>query len=565
MSQAEQKKPSSSGSSEDEKTSRTPDTAKDIPEYLAADGHVSNGGAGLGRFLEDTFDLFSRVEKNHVSKLVNQEVGQVLSVAHGIARVSGLPGAQLDELIAFPGGLVGMVFDLEEDVAGIVLLDDESGLHAGQMASRTGRVLDIGASHDLLGRVIDATGQPLDDLPPVQSDSRMPIEKPAPAIMHRGPVRVPLQTGIKSIDAMVPIGRGQRELILGDRQTGKTAIAIDTIINQRDQDVICIYCSIGQRAAGVAKVIDDLKQYGALDYTIVVNAAGEDPPGLQFIAPYAATAIGEYFMAQGEDVLVIYDDLTHHARAYRELSLLLRRPPGRQAYPGDIFYIHSRLLERSTRLRSEYGGGSLTALPIIETQAQDMSGYIPTNLISITDGQIYLSPTLFQRGIVPPVEIGRSISRVGGNAQVPAYQGLAGDLRLAYSQFEELEIFSRFSTRLDEDTQRTLERGRRVREILKQPQYAPIPVAEQIVILLAVARGRFDQVPLEKMPDAEAALRDAFRKQKAELARRINAGERLSDEDRETMLSLAESVLAEFIPDDDEGEGEATPQAAGAG
>lgn len=534
--------------------------SSDSPETTAAKTTAAKttapdrDDASLNQFLDDTFDLFRRVEQNHVSNLVNQEYGQVLSVGHGIARVDGLPGAQLDELIEFAGGLVGMVFDLYRDGAGIVLLGDEAGLHAGDHAYRTGRVLDIGAGHDLLGRVIDATGNPLDDLPPVQGDTRMPIEAPAPPIMHRGPVRVPLQTGIKSIDAMVPIGRGQRELILGDRQTGKTAIAIDTIINQREQDVICIYCSIAQRAAGVAKVIDDLKQHKALAHTIVINAAGEDPPGLQFIAPYAATAIGEYFMRQGEDVLVIYDDLTHHARAYRELSLLLRRPPGRQAYPGDIFYIHSRLLERSTRLRSEYGGGSLTALPIIETQAQDMSGYIPTNLISITDGQIYLSPSLFQRGIVPPVEIGRSISRVGGNAQVPGYQGLAGDLRLAYSQFEELEIFSRFSTRLDEDTQRTLERGRRVREILKQPQYAPIPVAEQIVILLAVARGHFDRVDLDAMAEAENALRKAFREQLPELARRIAAAEEVTDEDRDKMLALAESVLADYVATEDDDE-----------
>jgi F-type H+-transporting ATPase subunit alpha len=341
------------------------------------------------------------------------------------------------------------------------------------------------------------------------------------------------------IDALIPIGRGQRELIVGDRQTGKTAIALDTIINQWDKNVICIYCAIGKKSSDVAKVIADLRQHNAMKYTIVVAAVGEDPPGLQFIAPYAATSMGEYFMSKGRDVLVIYDDLTYHARAYREMSLLLRRPPGREAFPGDIFYIHSRLLERSTHLRKEHGGGSLTALPIVETEAQDISAYIPTNLISITDGQIYLSPRLFQKGILPPVDVGKSVSRVGGKAQLPAYRAVAGDLRISYSQFEELETFSRFGTRLDEATRRVLERGWRVREILKQPQYKPIRVAEQIAALLAITGGSLDQIPIGRIGEAEAALREATVAQDADLCGRIESGDKLTLDDRKMLLDTA--------------------------
>jgi F-type H+-transporting ATPase subunit alpha len=353
--------------------------------------------------------------------------------------------------------------------------------------------------------------------------------------MARDPVTVPLQTGIKVVDALIPIGRGQRELIVGDRQTGKTAIAIDAIINQWDKNVICIYCAIGKKASDVAKVVADLKEHGAMEYTIMVVAVSEDAPGLQFIAPYAATTMGEYFMSKGRDVLVIYDDLTYHARAYRELSLLLRRPPGREAFPGDIFYIHSRLLERSTHLRKEHGGGSLTALPIVETEAQDISSYIPTNLISITDGQIYLSPRLFQKGILPAVDVGKSVSRVGGKAQLPAYRAVAGDLRIAYSQFEELETFSRFGTRLDEATRNVLERGWRVREVLKQIQYKPIRVSEQIAALLAVTSGNLDTVPLEKVSQAEQALKASLVTNHIDLCSRIEAGEKLSDSDREIL------------------------------
>jgi F-type H+-transporting ATPase subunit alpha len=362
--------------------------------------------------------------------------------------------------------------------------------------------------------------------------------------MDRAPVNVPLQTGIKVIDALFPIGRGQRELIVGDRQTGKTAIALDTIINQHDKDAICIYCAIGQRNASVAKVISDLREYGAMSYSIVMLATGQDAPGLQFIAPYSATSIAEYFMQQGHDVLIVYDDLTHHARAYRELSLLLRRPPGREAFPGDIFYIHSRLLERSTRLRKELGGGSLTALPIVETEAQNISAYIPTNLISITDGQIYLSPVLFQRGVLPAVDIGRSVSRVGGKAQLPAFRAVAGDLRLSYAQFEELEAFSRFGTQLDKETRRTIERGRRVREILKQSQYRPLSAADQITGLLAATSGLLDDASLDRIPQAERAIHTTAAGQHPDLYRRIYQGHNLEESDQEALLTLIREVIA---------------------
>ena len=366
--------------------------------------------------------------------------------------------------------------------------------------------------------------------------------------MDREPVTVPLQTGLKVIDALIPIGRGQRELILGDRQTGKTAIAIDTILNQRDHHVLCVYCAIGQRASAVAKAVASLREKGAMDYTVVVVTEGNDPPGLAYIAPYAATSIAESFMEAGRDVLIVYDDLTHHARAYRELSLLLRRPPGREAFPGDIFYIHSRLLERATHLRKELGGGSLTALPIIETEAQDISAYIPTNLISITDGQIYLSPSLFELGVLPAVDVGKSVSRVGGKAQRAAYRVVAGDLKLAYAQFEELETFSRFGARLNEDTRKIIEHGQRIRACLKQPEFAPVSVPAQIAVLLALTAELFDRVPLDQMMDAEHALREAAANIPAEVRERLDTADKLSDADRETIIAIARTSLARFQP-----------------
>jgi F-type H+/Na+-transporting ATPase subunit alpha len=407
-------------------------------------------------------------------------------------------------------------------------------------------VMDVGVGDELLGRVIDPLGRPLDQKGSVDARQRLPIERDAKAIMDRAPVTTPLQTGIKVIDALVPVGRGQRELILGDRQTGKTAIAVDSILNQRGQNVLCIYCAIGQRASAVAKVIAELKAGGAMDFTVVMVSEGNDPPGLAYIAPYAATSVGEHFMEAGRDVLIVYDDLTQHARAYRELSLLLRRPPGREAFPGDIFYIHSRLLERATHLCQELGGGSLTALPIIETEAQDIAAYIPTNLISITDGQLYLSPTLFELGTLPAVDVAKSVSRVGGKAQLAAYHAIAGNLKLAYSQFEELETFSRFGSRLDESTRKIITHGQRIRACLKQTEFAPVPVVEQITVLLALIEGLFDDVPLDKMRAGEQALCAASTQIASDIRERFIAGQKLNDLDRAAVLKIARQSLTPF-------------------
>ena len=481
-------------------------------------------------------------------QLAPREVGTITSIATGIAKVSGLPGVGFEEVLRFAGDVYGIAFNVDEDEIGVVLLGDYWQLHAGDEVERRGHVMDVPVGNALIGRIINPLGRPLDGNGPVVTSGRLPIERTAPHIMDRAPVTVPLQTGIKVIDALIPIGRGQRELIVGDRQTGKTTIALDTILNQRDQNVLCVYCAIGQRASGVAKVVAALREKGAMDYTIVVVTEGNDPPGLAYIAPYAATSIAEYFMAQGRDVLVVYDDLTHHARAYRELSLLLRRPPGREAFPGDIFYLHARLLERATHLRQELGGGSLTALPIIETEAQDISAYIPTNLISITDGQIYLSPSLFELGVLPAVDVGKSVSRVGGKAQRAAYRAVAGDLKLAYAQFEELETFARFGARLDENTRKIIEHGRRIRACLKQPEFAPVSVAAQIAVLLALTAELFDRVPLDQMTAAERVLREAAAHIPAEVCARFETADKLSDEDRTTIIEIARHSLVRFQP-----------------
>ena len=472
-----------------------------------------------------------------------RDVGTVSFVGSGVVRVAGLRGVRSQELLRFPGDRLGMAFDVAPAEAGVVLLDESVHIEAGDEVRRTNRVLDVPVGTDLVGRVIDPLGRPLDRGEGLKGAERWPIERPAPTIMERLPVTVPLQTGLKVVDALIPIGRGQRELIIGDRQTGKTAIAVDTIINQKGTDVVSIYCAIGKRASAVAKVVSDLRQGQVLEKCIVVVATEEDPPGLQFVTPYAAMTMGEYFMERGEDVLVVFDDLTRHARAYRELSLLLRRPPGREAYPGDIFYIHSRLLERSTHLREDKGGGSLTALPVIETEAQNISAYIPTNLISITDGQIYLSPDLFQKALLPAVDVGKSVSRVGGKTQLKAYRAVAGDLRLSYSQFEELETFARFGTQLDEETNRTLERGRRVRQVLKQPQYATMRVAAQIAVLVAVNEGVFDPVPLDEMAGAEKKVVEAVLAEQESLCRRIEKGDDMGDEDMEKLAATARKAL----------------------
>ena len=496
--------------------------------------------------LDNAFAGLRQAREAFLPELIPHEVGTVTNVSTGIATVSGLPGVGFEELIRFPGGLLGIAFNVDEDEVGVILLGDYQDLHAGDEVERTGRVMDVAVGDALLGRVIDPLGRPLDGQGPISAGDRLPVERPSPAIMDRAPVSVPLQTGLKVIDALIPVGRGQRELILGDRQTGKTAIAIDTILNQRGQNVICVYCAIGQRASAVAKAVENLREKGAMGYTVVVVAEGNDAPGLAYVTPYAATSIAEYFMEKGRDVLIVYDDLTHHARAYRELSLLLRRPPGREAFPGDIFYIHSRLLERSTHLSEERGGGSLTALPIIETEAEDISAYIPTNLISITDGQIYLSPTLFELGTLPAVDVGKSVSRVGGAAQRAAYRGIAGNLKLAYAQFEELEAFAKFGTRLDDGTRKVIDHGQRIRVCLKQPESDPLSTTEQITVLLALTAGLFDPVPLEKVKEAELALRKAAAGIPEEIAERLVSPDKLSDSDKKTILDIAGRELSSF-------------------
>ena len=498
--------------------------------------------------LDNIFDnSFSRIEKARKAfspQMKSYEVGIITNIATGIAKVSGLPSAGFEEMLIFAGNVRGLVFNVDIDELGVVLLGDYAHLQAGDEVRRSGHVMDIAVGNELLGRVINPLGQVLDDGLPIQATQHLPIERTATAIMDRAAVTVPLQTGLIVIDALIPIGRGQRELILGDRQTGKTAIAIDTILNQHDKNVLCVYCAIGQRASSVAKAVATLREQGAMAYTVVVVTEGNEPAGLQYIAPYAAMSIAEYYMQQGQDVLIVFDDLTKHARAYRELSLLLRRPPGREAFPGDIFYIHSRLLERATQLNKALGGGSLTALPIIETEAQNISAYIPTNLISITDGQIYLSPSLFELGVLPAVDVGKSVSRVGGKAQLAAFRAVAGDLKLTYAQFEELETFARFGARLDEDTAKSIEHGRRIRASLRQPESSPLPVAEQIILLLALTSGLFDTIALAKMTAAKNALRGIINRLPAELSTRLATSGSLSDEDHQNIIALSKQALA---------------------
>jgi len=498
----------------------------------------------LKTFLDGTFATLDGVLERYTADLKGQDVGKLNYIGQGIARVEDLLGVRSEELVLLPDNVLGMVFNIDPSEVGVILLGESPTLKAGSEVRRTGRILQVPVGDGLIGRVVDPMGRPLDDLGPLRSSKWLPVEREAPEIMDRAPVTVPLQTGLKVVDALIPIGRGQRELVLGDRQTGKTAIALDTIINQQDKGVLCVYCAIGQRSSSVAKLIEDLRRHDAMAYCIIVMAEGEDPPGLQFIAPYAATSMAEYFVEQGRDVLIVYDDLTRHAQAYRELSLLLRRPPGREAFPGDIFYIHSRLLERATHLREELGGGSLSAMPIVETEAQNMSAYIPTNIISITDGQIYLSPDLFQKGVLPAVDVGKSVSRVGGKTQLSAYRAVAGHLRLSYSQFEELETFARFGTRLDEATQKTLEHGRRIREVLKQPQYQPMSVSDQIAVLLAAAEGMFDALPPDQVAAAGKRIREAVTAELPDLCADMESGTKLSEEDRNRLLEVARNAVA---------------------
>ena len=434
------------------------------------------------------------------------EVGTVVSIGDGIARVHGVERAMAGEMLEFPHGVMGIALNLEEESVGTVLLGDFTQIREGDMVKRTGKIISVPVGEEMLGRVVNALGQPIDGKGPIASAKTLPIERLAPGVVDRQPVKEPLQTGLKAIDGMVPIGRGQRELIIGDRQTGKTAVAVDAIINQKGKDVVCIYNAIGQKQSTIAQVVRTLEEAGAMEYTIVVAAGASDPAPLLYIAPYSACTIGEYFRDSGRHALVVYDDLSKHAQSYREISLLLRRPPGREAYPGDVFYLHSRLLERAAKLNKEQGGGSLTALPIIETQAGDLSAYIPTNVISITDGQIFLESDLFHQGVRPAINVGNSVSRVGGSAQIKAMRAVAGRLRLELAQYRELAAFAQFGSDLDKATQAQLNRGRRLVEVLKQPQYRPLAVEKQVAIIFAATNGYLDEVPVEQVRKYEDDL-----------------------------------------------------------
>lgn len=474
--------------------------------------------------------IISRQIEGYEAGVDVQEVGTVISVGDGIARIYGLDRVMYNELLVFPREVYGIALNLEEDSVGAVLLGETHLVKEGDLVKRTRRIMQVPAGPALIGRVVNPLGLPLDGKGPIVTDSYMFIERLAPGVVDRLPVREPLQTGIKAIDAMIPIGRGQRELIIGDRQTGKTAIVLDTIINQKDKDVICIYVAIGQKQSTIAQIIKVLEDYGAMDYSVVVVAAASDPSPLQYLAPYAGCAMGEYFRDRGQHALVIYDDLSKHAAAYREISLLLRRPPGREAYPGDVFYLHSRLLERAAKLNDEKGGGSLTALPIIETQAGDVSGYIPTNVISITDGQIYLEQELFNAGIRPAINVGISVSRVGGSAQIKAMKQVAGKLRLDLAQYRELATFAQFGTELDRASQAQLERGRRLTEVLKQDQYQPLPVEKQIIIIYAGNRGFLDEFPVDKIRLYEKKLYEFLDREKPEILRELAQKKELTPE-----------------------------------
>ena len=479
---------------------------------------------------EEISSVIKEQIKNYSKKLETSEVGTVIQVADGIARVHGLENAMQGELLEFPGDVYGMVMNLEEDNVGAVLLSANKNISEGDTVKTTGRVVEVPVGDAMLGRVVNALGQPIDDKGPINTTKSRPIERVASGVISRQSVDTPLQTGIKAIDAMVPIGRGQRELIIGDRQTGKTAIAIDAIINQKGQGVKCIYVAIGQKASTVASIVKSLTEYGAMDYTTVVASTASELAPLQYIAPYAGCAIGEEWMENGEDVLVVYDDLSKHATAYRTLSLLLRRPPGREAYPGDVFYLHSRLLERAARLNDSLGGGSLTALPIIETQAGDVSAYIPTNVISITDGQIYLETEMFNAGFRPAINAGLSVSRVGGAAQIGAMKKIASPIRTELAQYRELAAFAQFGSELDDDTKERLAQGERIKEMLKQPQYKPMPVERQVVIIYAATKRYLLDVPVDQILDFEKELFEFVDAQYPEIFTKIREEKKLTDE-----------------------------------
>jgi len=490
--------------------------------------------------IDDISKIIKEQIKNYSKKTEQDEIGYVISVGDGISKVHGLDKCKANELLEFSNGTYGMALNLEESFVSAVLLGNDVGISEGSLVKRTGRVVSVPVGEKMIGRVVNALGQPIDAKGPIETSEYSPIERRAYGIIERKSVSVPLQTGIKAIDSMIPIGRGQRELIIGDRQTGKTVIATDTIINQRGKDVICIYVAIGQKQSTVTNVVDTLYKNGAMDYTIVVSATAAESAPLQYIAPYAGCAMGEYFMDKGRDVLIIYDDLSKHAVAYRALSLLIRRPPGREAYPGDVFYLHSRLLERAARLAPEYGGGSLTALPIIETQAGDVSAYIPTNVISITDGQIFLETELFHSGVRPAVNPGISVSRVGGNAQIKAMKKVAGTLKLLYSQYRELQGFAQFGSDLDQDTKARLEQGERIVEVLKQGRNSPIEVELQVAIIFAVVNNLLREIPTEDISRFETELFEYLTVSKEDMLKEIRDTGVLSDENSE---KLREAII----------------------
>ena len=496
--------------------------------------------------IDDISKIIKDQIKNYASQTQQDEIGYVIQVGDGIAKVHGLDKCKSNELLRFENGSFGMALNLEESCVSVVMLGTDVGIREGGLVKRTGRVVSVPVGEALIGRVVDALGQPIDGKGPIDSKELRPIERNAPGIIERKSVSVPLQTGIKAIDSMIPIGRGQRELIIGDRQTGKTVIATDTILNQKGKNVICIYVAIGQKRSTVAQLVDTLARGGAMDYTIVVSATASELAPLQYIAPYSGCTMGEYFMDQGKDVLIVYDDLSKHAVAYRALSLLIRRPPGREAYPGDVFYLHSRLLERAARVAPEYGGGSMTALPIIETQAGDVSAYIPTNVISITDGQIYLEPELFHSGIRPAINPGISVSRVGGSAQIKAMKKVAGTLKLTYSQYRELQSFAQFGSDLDADTKTRLAQGERVVEVLKQDRSSPLDVALQVSILYAVVHNMLMDVPVERISAFENALFDHLTVQHPEILEDIRKTGELRPENEAALRAAIESCRAPF-------------------
>ncbi len=498
------------------------------------------------------------IRADEISKIIRQqienfdasvqvsEVGTIVAVGDGIAEIYGLDSVMAGELLILPNDVAGIALNLEEDKVGAVLFGDYLSIKEGDQVKRSGRIMSVAAGDALVGRVVDPLGRPLDGGEPIQSDTYMPIERIAPGVIDRQPVKEPVQTGLKAIDAMVPIGRGQRELIIGDRQTGKTAVAVDTIINSKGKDLICIYVAIGQKQSTVAQVVQTLRDSGAMDYSIVVSAAASDPAAMQYIAPYAGCAMGEYFRDRGQHVLCIYDDLSKHAWAYRSISLLLRRPPGREAYPGDVFYLHSRLLERAAKLNEKNGGGSLTALPIIETQAGDISAYIPTNVISITDGQIFLEADLFNSGIRPAINVGNSVSRVGGSAQVKDMKQVAGTLRLDLAQFRELAAFAQFGSDLDKATQAQLARGQRLVEILKQPQYQPMDVEKQILVIWAATNGYLDRVPVEQAREWEAQFITFLENTKSGLLEGLRTKKQLDDDLKAQVKAAADEFRDRF-------------------